>query len=414
MHEVRYLTPADDQLYGRVGGYSYNLQPHKIVEMLERNRGFGDRPLGAFGPGGELGAAMIDRRMQVNINGRDVPANGVGMVASAPESRRRGMVRDMLAWHLSQLNDDGVALSILYPFQYRFYQRLGWGFANQVVVVGVPPKEFAGHGRESGAMVCLVTLEPSGLRFADGYTKEQVIGLLQPIYEATARNNNLAAWRDPADWDRALRVSTGVRYIYGWFSPAGKCEAYFFGGTRNDDYPTTLYTREMFASTPDGWRGLFWFLSCHDSHIKLIEFILPARSQILELLVAPRHDAKLAEGQMARIVNVPRMLSMRGCGDVADGRCVLRVRDELAPWNDGDFILETAAGTTHAVKAKSVGAAGEPDVTATIDVLSQMAIGTRSLEEMARFGLVDVNAGPGYNHSAALFQARPIWHLEYY
>ena len=413
MHEVRYLTPADDQAYGRVAGYSYNLQPHKIVEMLERTRGFGDRPLGVFTPSGEMGAAMIDRRMQVNINGRDIPANGVGMVASAPETRRRGMVRDMLAWHLGQLNDDGVALSILYPFQYRFYQRLGWGFANQVVQVGVPPKEFAGHGREIGKMVLLVTLEPSGLRFADGYTKEQVVGLLQPIYEATARTNNLAAWRAPEDWDRALRVSSGIRYIYGWFAPSGQCEAYFFGGTRNEDYPTTLYTREMFASTPDGWRALFWFLSCHDSHIKLVEFSLPASNQILELLVAPRHDAKLAEGQMARIVNVERMLTMRGADGARDGKCVLRVRDELAPWNDGDFTLETAAGTAHVAKVAG-GAAGEPDIVAPIDVLTQMAIGTRSLEEMARFGLAGVNRGSGYDHAASLFQAKPIWHLEYY
>ncbi len=426
MREVRYLTTADHAAYAEIAAYSYNLVPQDIFDILERAKRSGDLALGAF-EDGRLAAAMLDRRFAVNVNGASVPANGIGMVASSPETRRRGLVREMLSWHIGQLRREGVVLSLLYPFRFRFYNRMGWGFASRQIQVRVPVREFAGYGRDTGRIRRLMVCTKEGPLPEPGLTKEQIVAALQQIYLSETRSLNLSASREPRDWDRLLDVDSGRRYVYGWESDEGRIEGYYIGMTRGEEYPNDLRVREMFAASPDAWRGLFWFLAGHDSHIKEVRLMLPPEHQILELITEPRLDAKLEHGPMARAVDVAGLLQARGMDGVAAGSCVIRVSDELAPWNDGWFEVSVgeAPGQSAAtgcggkvVAARIPVREGEPgpaaDVTLPVDVFSQVCVGVRSLAEMERYGLAETVAGPGLEFARTLFPARQIWHKEYY
>ncbi len=410
--EVRYLTPADYPAYAEVAAYSYNLTPKDITKLLEPAEQSGGLPVGAFADG-RLAAAMLDRRFEVNVNGAFVRANGIGMVASSPETRRHGLVRDMLGWHLAELRRAGVVLSLLYPFEFRFYNRMGWGFASRMLQATIPVREFAGYGRDVGRMCRLGVCDKDGFHPESEYTRDEVVAAMNDIYMTQARGHNLIARREPRDWHRMLRIDEGRRYVYGWRSDAGRIEGYVMVMTRGDEYPNDLRVREMIGSTPDAWRGLFWYLSCHDSHIKNIRLMLHPDDQILELLSNPRIDAKLEHGPMARAVDAAGLLQARGTEDIERGSCTIQVMDELCEWNDGWFAVSFDGDSVKAEKL--LVDPGAADVVAPIDVFSRLAVGARSLDEMMRFGLAQAaSPGPGLDFARSLFPARPVLHKEYY
>lgn len=204
-----------------------------------------------------------------------------------------------------------------------------------------------------------------------------------------------------------------------------------------------LVVREIISTTPDGWRGLFFFLSCHESQHKHVRFVLPAGSPLLDLFGNPRiEESKVSPGVMARIVDVKRLLEARGVGGEGGGAasiplrgsCLIRVHDQLAPWNDGTFAVrcdgravtvrevkagDSVAGTVGAAGAADVAAAaGEttaaPDLDIDIGILSRVAVGARSLGDILEFGLATGRPGPGLDFALSFFPARPIWHPEYY
>ncbi|MFC6796087.1 GNAT family N-acetyltransferase [Halobaculum halobium] len=69
---------------------------------------------------------------------RDVA--GVSAVASPPEMRRRGLVRDLLGHVHRELRDADVAFAALWPFEYSFYRRLGYERIGEYARIEVAPE----------------------------------------------------------------------------------------------------------------------------------------------------------------------------------------------------------------------------------------------------------------------------------
>ena len=410
--EIKTLTKAEFAAYADFSGYSFNEEPKKVLEYLERTEQTGEAKLGLL-VDGKLAVGLLDRRFRVNVGGRLVAANGIGLVASASETRRRGLVRQLFARHLADLRDEGVALSLLYPFQFRFYNRLGWGLGGRKLRVKVPPKEFAGYGESVGRVRQVFFAEKGEARPVGGETMEGVIATLDAVYRQGLDHWALMADREEADWRaHKLRVNgPGRQYVFVWETDAGVPEGYVSLFNNESGYEVDLQCSEIAAVSPDAWRGLFFFLSCHDAHVKRVVMDLPSDHQILELLVDPLVEGKPDHSPMARAVDVAALLSARGAPAESSGELTLAVDDDLAPWNDGTFRVRCSGGEVDAAKVEDVGSA---DLSAPIDVLSQMLVGTRSVDDMLRFGLVKAKPGPGLELARRLLPARPVWHREYY
>ncbi len=316
--ETRPLNPEDLAGYGDVGAYAYNLPLARMNDYVQESAA---RPMyGAFADG-QLAAALLDWRFDVQLNGGTVKANGIGMVASAIENRRRGLVREMLAGHLGQLRQQGVVLSLLYPFAYGFYARLGWAMAARGVEVKFAPQELAAYGRRTGTVRRLLSSEKDVLQLAEGETLESVGATLDRIYRDETRGLNLAALREGDAWERMLKVKRGRRYVFVWEDADGVAQGYVVTMVRAEDYPADLMIREIFARTPEAWQGLCFFLSCHDSNIRHIVATLPVDHPLPDLLDNPRVEtSKLAPQVMARAVDVAALLTTRGTAGCARSR----------------------------------------------------------------------------------------------
>lgn len=414
--ETRPLTPKDLAGYADVGAASYNLPMGRMTEIVQEAS---SRPMyGAFADG-RLAAALLDYRFDLRVNGGVVKSNGIGMLASNPETRRRGLVREMIAGHLRQLHEQGVVLSLLYPFAYSFYARLGWGMAARGIEVKAAPREFAAHGRQVGTVRRLLYSEKDVMELADGQTIESVTRILDDIYRAETTWTNLAALRTDADWLRTLKVTRGRRFVYTWEDDAGIIQGYVIVMVRAEDYPGDLYIREIVARTPEAWRGLFFFLSCYDSNMRFISVTLPVEHPLPDMLDNPRVEtSKLSPQVMARAVDVGVLLTSRGtAGCDTPGTCLIAVRDRFAPWNQGVWrvAFDGRAVTAELVSTELVPVATEQvDLETDINGFSQLAVGYRPLAEMLRWGLVRGRPGAGTEFAAKLFPQRQVWHAEYY
>ena len=409
--EIKELTAAQIGEYAEITGYSYNEDPKRNLDYMQSSVKAGYKMFGLL-IDGKPAVGLLDLRFRVNLGGRLVTTNGISMVASSPEVRRRGLVRRLLAQHLADLRDDGVPLSLLYPFQFRFYNRLGWALGGRMLRVKVPPKEFAGYGRPVGRVRQVLHVEKDDLRPTEGETLASVMAALDKVYSQGVGQWGLMAAREEVNWRRNLEIfGDGGHYVFLWETDAGVPEGYVILRRRKTGDLVDLYCREMAAVSPDAWRGLFFFLSCHDAHVKHVVMDLPSDHHILELLVDPLVEGKPVPAPMARAVDVAALVSARGAPADLSGELTLAVDDSLAPWNAGVFRVRCSGGEVEAAQAAD---AGPADVSAPIDVLSQMLVGTRGLDDMLHFGLVTARPGPGLELARRLLPARPIWHREYY
>ena len=412
--EIRLLTQEDLPAYAALSAYAFNTTSAGVLRWLEVPPG--NHMLGLFS-GGRLAAALLDLRFEVFLWGRPVPASGVSALASAPETRRTGLVRELTSGYLERLREAGVRLSLLYPFKYAFYERLGWSLAAQRVELKVPPAEFAAYGRRVGRVRQLLYGEKGSLQPQGGETLESVITILERIYAPEAVHFNLTARRTADHWRHfVLDVHEGRRFVFAWEDDSGEVQGYFVARVPTDQDLAPMTVREIFARTPDGWRGLFHFLSCHDSQSKHVIMAPPAGSPLLDLFGNPRiEESKVSPGVMARIVDVEGFLEARGTpgGEAGEatlqGSCVIRVRDELAPWNDGTFVVSCAGRT---VKVEQAGK--EPDLDIGIGILSRVAVGARSLADALKLGLATGRSGRGLDFAQRFFPAAPVWHPEFY
>lgn len=437
MPEVRPLTPDDIPAYSAIAGYAFNGTPERIRIYLEPP--YAGRMLGVFSEG-KLAAALMEFPFEVWLLGRLVEAVGVATIASAPETRRSGLVRELMAGHLRRLRDEGVGLSLLYPFSFAFYERLGWSLAAQRVELKIPPAEFAAYGRRVGRIRQLIYAEKELFQPLGGETEESAIATLDRVYEREAARFNLAARRTAEYWrNRVLQVDEGRRFVFVWEDDAGEVRGHVISRVTEEKDMAPLVVREIISTTPDGWRGLFFFLSCHESQHKHVRFVLPAGSPLLDLFGNPRlEESKVSPGVMARIVDVKRLLEARGVDgrstvDTGQGKasiplrgsCLIRVHDQLAPWNNGTFavrcdgravtVREVKAGDSMAGVAATIDeTTAAPDLDIDIGILSRVAVGARSLGDILEFGLATGRPGLGLDFALGFFPARPIWHSEYY
>ncbi len=442
--EIRALTPAEFPAYAALAAYAYNGSPDDMNDWFKALKVA--TVLGLF-EDGQLAVALIDLRLEVWLDGLPVKADGIGGVASAPEVRRRGLVRALIAEHLRQLKDDGVVISLLYPFRFDFYRRMGWGITARMPEFKIPTAQFADYGRRTGRVRPILRSRKGVLQLAPGETVESVIAKLDPIYRSGVSAFNLAVRRDNRRWAQLFELPRGQRHVYAWEDGAGKVQGYVALRTPDTPERSDLIVREMFAVTPEAWRGLFYFLSCHDSQSGRVAAALPPEHPMLDLLADPRafELGKWTTGPMTRVVDVAGLLkekaqalversgsagaAVRSTGRGAEpgagaaaGSCVIKVEDGLAPWNDGCWVVSLSGTNTKVGKtpgAMAHGQAGtvndaEVDLRMDISAFSTLAAGARRVEDLLAFGLAGGRRGPGLEFAESLFGPRPVWHTEYY
>lgn len=331
---------------------------------------------------------------ETRVRGSFHPLGAVTAVATPPENRRRGYVRDLLTEMLEEFREAGMPFSVLWPFKRSFYRDLGWETCSLYDEVEAPPAQFRGAGAD-----------PSGEFVPVGPEDWET---LAPILAAHEAERGLHVDRTAEWWEKRVFQWWGGEDSFGyrWDDERGESRAYLvyrFADGDGDD-GRTLRVLESAWTDPVAHRHLLRFLGDHDSQAETVEWYRPPDpdARLLDLVDDPSEvTVRTKAGPMVRVVDVPHALSVLDYP--ADGTVTFRVTDSLLPANDGTFRLAVEGG-----EATCEPADADPEVTLSMRALSQLAVGFRDATTLAETGRLPAAADSSVVASLdALFPAEP-------
>jgi predicted acetyltransferase len=319
--------------------------------------------------------------LQIRFNGPPVPISGVTWVSTHPAYRRRGFLREITRRHFEQLHEQReVAMAGLHPAWMAIYQRYGYGTVNMRHSYRIEPRhvQFA-HPLEVPGTVREVDLETE-------------FGLLVHVYRTFREERNGLVHRGRAMWDAGPLSDPPAghqRTILAYEEdgePLGYVVYHSGQGLGRTGAGPSHYLRvmDLFALTPQAHQALWRILGTYDNVGEIRWDNAPPDDPLPLMLVEPRLlNDSTRDGIMARLVTMEDALKQRPYPERAALR--FRLLDEVCPWNDGAWELETDPEAAE-VRPHD----GNVDLVLTPDTLASLAWGRMSASDAARAGLVQV------------------------
>jgi predicted acetyltransferase len=301
-----------------------------------RKRGFTHPTLGDFG---SVRVALREGRIVAHaklfevamwIGGAQVRTGAIGSVAVAPEARRVGIGRWLVAQLHAELDRRGAALSLLYPFRERFYAELGYGTTLPMLTLSVGTRAVA------RAFPC----EAADASFEVVAMEGRWLDNARDLYSDVARMGAGRFVRSEASWLRVL--ANDARHVLGVVSRSDRTLQGYVVFTH--EMPSlhgvqTLVIHEITARGAAARGALLALIGRQSDQAEVVEMTLPWGDP----LVFAFHDAagprrgspavthpigQIGAGPMVNLIDARRALEQRGYE--SDGELTLRCTGEPA------------------------------------------------------------------------------------
>ncbi len=322
-----------------------------------------------------------------------VPTGGIGMVAVAPEARRQRLAYWMMARAVQIMEQNGLPLSILYPFSHGFYRKLGWGVVGKTSLYRFPQGALPAYPER-------LTVEPVA-------TYEDQTAVMECYARFAEGCNGLLVRDEPVWFERVFKSNL----CYAYRSPKGVVEGYLIFNYRSLPQDEHLIAVDVkvgdFVYLNDAaLRGLIGFLAAQGDQARAV--IFPDQTGLsLEFAISdPRMEGGkhnwtmgaetswIGSGLMGRIVSLRRALAAARLGS-ASGRVPFVLKDELNPTNSEPLTVEFDNGKIDFPKGGATGLIMKADIA----IFSSLFWGALRFSDARRLGLVEIE-GEG---DAAIF-----------
>jgi len=363
---VRYLGSADLEAYMalREHSFGYPDDDETRTRFLERLPSI----VGAFDRDGRLVASASGFRFETHVGGRAQGLLGIAAVQTAPAARRRGLARRLIRRLLQDARQQGIAWSMLYPFDPDFYARLGWQSLPSSVKLRLP---IAACGAPSH-----VDAHPiqGPLRAA-----------LAPLYQRCVVGWNFCDARTAGPWDGwdDLQPVPGTRssaYDLG--------EAYLVLRLRDDGADgTTLEVRDQSWCSAAGRSAALALVASYAGQAEWVELEVP-RDDPLAWSWSDWYARPTRGTRMVRAIDVGTALTGFDAQQRSDP-VAFEIVDPFAAWNAGTWQLENDAGVTRLCATQL-----QPRARLDVRALALLVGGAASPAAVQRAGLASGESAP--------------------
>ncbi len=309
-----------------------------------------------------IGGAIVTPAGQW-FGGRPVPAALIGAVSVAPEHRRGGIGKRLVADYLRVARDAGLAISTLYPASYGLYHWAGYEHAGANLRYELPLTTLAMmRPADDGIVVREHEGDSAPLRAAYGAQARQTSGQIQRpegFWGGPLTDDRQAVHRYVAERDGEV-----VGYvIFTQRTPPGE-------GKR-------IEIRDFVATSRAASRALLAFLATHWANVGTIRFWGGISDH--RLLGLPGRGLKPVEVDpwMVRILDLPAALTARGYPTSVTAEWQLDYTDAQLPENTGRWVVRVDGGKA------TVSPGGDGRIRATVRGLSGLFSGAYPAEAMA-------------------------------
>ena len=370
--------------------YCFHQRLDNIENERQKQEAETQEDWGAFDDDGKLMARIINNHYDFYLDGKAVKTGGIGGVATYPEYRETGAIREIFKALLLEAYKNGEVLSALYPFNHKFYRKFGY----EVVPFR---NEYKMHPNVLKDYHSLVTEEKCEVR--RWQAGEDVKDFLT-VYNQFAPDFNLSALRTEEMMKEHLKfekeyVDRKFSYI---FSRDGVPVAYLIFKDEFNPQAAVLKVEECAWTSRAGFNSILNFLSRFSADYGSIVLPLPKGLDLLKIIHAPNAyeiEKQACQHFMVRVMNVLKLFEV--IRKPADCDFTIKVEDDLIKENNLTLrVLADKVEVLTGVGAEAGTAAGltnvsKPDIELDIRALSQLAVGCTNLDEAALRSDVTIN-----------------------
>ncbi|MEB9685489.1 GNAT family N-acetyltransferase [Bacillus anthracis] len=239
---------------------------------------------------------------------------GVAGVATYPEYRRSGYVKELLQHSLQTMKKDGYIVSMLHPFAVSFYRKYGWELCANLLVCHMTKSDLVMKKQVNGTVK----------RFNKENHQEEV----EKLYETFAERFSGMLVRNEKWWLQAVYDDLTLAIYYDENKTAAGYMLYKIEKSK-------MTVEEFVPLHNEARNGLWNFICQHDSMIKDLEMTVSENEPLLYTLQEPRVKTEIKPYFMGRIVDVEQFLKQYELNwNNVQQEVILHITDSFAQWNN--------------------------------------------------------------------------------
>ncbi|PEQ28729.1 GNAT family N-acetyltransferase [Bacillus thuringiensis] len=239
---------------------------------------------------------------------------GVAAVATYPEYRRSGYVKELLQHSLQTMKNDGYTVSMLHPFAVSFYRKYGWELCANRLTCHMTKSDLVMNKQVKGTV--------------KRFNKENHPEEVEKIYGTFAERFSGMLVREKNWWLQAVYDDLTLAIYYDENKRAAGYMLY-----KIENYKMTV--EEFVPLHNEARNGLWNFICQHDSMIKELEMTVSENEPLLYSLQEPRVKTEIKPYFMGRIVDVEQFLKQYELNwNNVQQEVILHITDAFAPWNN--------------------------------------------------------------------------------
>ena len=370
---IRKLKEEEREAYQKLSRYAFETSNNTYENLVMPGK---SRPMEQFYGAFEkdlLVAASGVVPFDVKVRSSVFKMGGIDGVASKPEYRNRGIVREILIKIFQDLHETQFPISILYPFKVAFYEMLGYKLVDEAVL----------YQFEIADIICKETK----------YQMKEVERInddIRNVYQQATEYYDYIGLRTEMQWKRHYK--NNYKFIcYNGDQPEGYVIIHFPKDNGNflEDLKQTIIIREIIWLNYDVKQAIFNFLWSHRDQRKYLAGFFPLHENIIDLLKTPRvKTRRIFPNSLLRIIDVKSVLIGLKY-PLNDFSICIQVHDKFCNWNNGFFKLTSKNKNINVEFANSN--IGSTDLESDITYFAQLIVGYRTIKELLEFGFISIN-----------------------
>ncbi|ONG92843.1 GNAT family N-acetyltransferase [Bacillus cereus] len=292
--------------------FQYKVEEERMQQQLTRMKE--SHEVYGIMEGNDLAAKLHLIPFHIYIGKEKFKMGGVAGVATYPEYRRSGYVKELLQHSLQTMKKDGYTVSMLHPFAVTFYRKYGWELCANLLVCHLTKSDLVMKKQVNGTV--------------KRFNKENHPEEVEKLYETFAERFSGMLVRNEKWWLQAVYEDLTLAIYYDENKTAAGYMLY-----KIENYKMTV--DEFVPLHNEARNGLWNFIYQHDSMIKELEMTVSENEQLLYTLQEPRVKTEIKPYFMGRIVDVEQFLKQYELNwNNVQQEVILHITDSFAPWNN--------------------------------------------------------------------------------
>ncbi|ARC27795.1 GNAT family N-acetyltransferase [Bacillus toyonensis] len=292
--------------------FQYKVNEERLQQQITRMKE--SHEIYGIMEGEDLAAKLHLIPFHIYIGKETFKMGGVAGVATYPEYRRSGYVKELLQHSLQTMKKDGYTVSMLHPFSVSFYRKYGWELCADLLVCHMTKSDLVMKKQVNGTV--------------KRFNKENHPEEVEKLYETFAERVSGMLVREKNWWLQVVYDDLALAIYYDENKTAAGYMLY-----KIENYKMTV--EEFVPLHNEARNGLWNFICQHDSMIKELEMTVSENEPLLYTLQEPRVKTEVKPYFMGRIVDVEQFLKQYefNWNDVQQ-EVILHITDSFAPWNN--------------------------------------------------------------------------------